>query len=227
MHHQCGPEPIKIPNPESKIHYTMPYDDHDISTPPVEPAAPVDEAPRTRWPTVFGVISIIYAIIGLSCATLQGAWLGAMDFIPEIFRGGVSMPLGVRLAFLGLLAPVFVLGIMLLSGGIGLVRRRRSSIGLLKKWVIGRIVMLIIGAVVYVMTAPAQIEIQKQSYQFMAKMMEENGQKAPPPLPSDDQIWHRLLIQTGIVSVLIAVYPFVLGMYLSGKKVTAEVAEWR
>ena len=195
-------------------------------TPAVDPGSMVDEVPLTRWPKVFGVFSIVYAILGLCCFSLQGVWLGLMDLIPEMFRGGITMPLPLRLTLIGLIIPVIVLGFMLLTGGIGLVRRKRSSLGLLKKWVILRLVMLLIGVVVTVLTAPAQIQIQKQAHEFQSRMMAQSG-RTPKPLPSDDQIWHGLLIQTGIFSGLIAIYPFTLGMYLSRKKIAEEVAEWR
>lgn len=204
----------------------MTLEDELNATPPIEAEPLHDEVPPTRWPTVFGVISIIYAIIGLSCGTLQSVWLGVMDFVPEMFRGGVSLPLAVRLVYIGLIIPVLILGIMLLSGGIGLVRRKRSSVGLLKKWVIGRIVMLLVGIIASILTAPTQIQIQKQVYEFQVKMMEE-AKRTPPPPRSDDEIWHGLLIQTGVATGLIAVYPFVLGMFLSRKKIADEVAEWR
>lgn len=195
-------------------------------TPPTEAGPLLDELPPSRWPTVFGVISIIYAIGGLACFTLQGVWLGVMDFIPEMYRGGVNMPTPLRLTLLALVLPILVLGIMLLTGGIGLLRRKRSAVGLLKKWVILRIAMLLIGVVVTVLTAPAQIQMQKQVYDFQVKMMEQ-AKRTPPPPKSDDQIWHGILLQTGIVMGLMAVYPFTLGMFLSRKKIDAEVAEWR
>jgi hypothetical protein len=149
-----------------------------------------------------------------------------MDFVPEMFRGGVSLPIAVRLALIGLVIPVMILGVMLLTGGIGLVRRRRSSIGLLKKWAVLRIVMLLVGIVVTILTAPTQIQIQKQVYDFQVKMMEQ-AKRTPPPPKSDEQIWQGIMLQTGIAMGCFAIYPFVLGLYISGKKVTAEVAEWR
>src|SRR5262245_56335837 len=101
--------------------------------PPTEQGPLVDEIARTRWPTVIGVISIVYAILGLTCATFQMGWLGLMDVIPEMWRGGMSMPLPLRLTFLALALPLLIAGVMLLTGGVGLVRRKRSSVGLLRK----------------------------------------------------------------------------------------------
>lgn len=203
---------------------TMPEDMNTV--PPVAAEPLVDEVPPTRWPTVFGVMSIIYAILGLCCFSLQGLWMAAMDFIPEAFRGGVTMPLSLRLVSLGMIIVVLILGVMLLTGGIGLVRRRRSSVNLLKKWVVLRLVMVVIGMIVTIVTAPAQIEIQKQVYDFQVRMYEE-AQRTPPPPKSEDQMWQTLVIQTGIASAAISVYPFILGMFLARKKIADEVAEWR
>ncbi len=201
---------------------------HDeINTAPPTEADPLrDEAPPTRWPTVFGVISIIYAILGLCCFSLQGAWMMAMDFIPEVFRGGVNMPLTLRLVSIGMIVPVLILGVMLLTGGIGLVRRKRSSVGLLKKWVVLRLVMLLLGLIVTVLTAPAQMEIQKQIHEFQSRVLEEAG-RAPPPARSDDELWFSVMLQAGIGTAVVAIYPFTLGMFLSRSKIDEEVAEWR
>lgn len=193
---------------------------------PTDPASASDDGPPSRWPGVFGVISIIYAVGGLTCFGLQGLWLGVMDFIPEMWRGGVTMPLGVRLAFIAQILLVLVLGIMLLAGGIGLVRRKRSSVGLLKKWVILRLIMLVVGVLVTIVTAPAQIQIQRQVHEFQVKMSEDADLKPPPPR-TDDEIWRGLLIQTGVISGVLAIYPFVLGMFLSRKRIADEIAEWR
>jgi hypothetical protein len=199
---------------------------HLESSPPIEQGPLVDEVARTRWPTVIGVISLIYGILGMTCATLQVGWLGAMDVIPEMWRGGITMPLGLRLAFIGLVLPVMVLGIMLITGAVGLLRRKRSSVGLLKKWAILRIVMIVIGLVVTIVTAPAQIEMQRQAYDFQVRMLAEANRSAPPPR-SEQQMWFWLIAQTGVASVIIACYPLFVGFFLSRRKINDEVAEWR
>jgi uncharacterized membrane protein len=186
----------------------------------------LDEITPSRWPTVIGVISIIYAIGGMTCATLQVGWLAVMDAIPEMYRGGITMPLGLRLAMIGLVVPLLILGIMLITGGIGLLRRKRSSVSLLRKWVLLRLVMLLLGVMFAVVTAPAQIEITRQSHEFAARMYAESGQSAPPS-KSDEELWRGLILQTGIFSALIAIYPLFIGFYLSRRRINDEVAEWR
>ncbi len=195
-------------------------------TPPIEQGPFTDEIAQTRWPTVIGVISIIYAVSGLTCATLQVGWLSAMNLIPEMWRGGVSMPLALRLALIGLIIPVLILGIVLLTGAVGLLRRRRSSVGLLRKWVILRIIMVLVGVVVTIVTAPAQIEMQRQAYDFQVRMLAEANRPAPPPR-TDEEMWFWLIVPTGIAGMLVSLYPLFVGFFLSRKKINDEVAEWR
>ena len=49
----------------------------------------------------------------------------------------------------------------------------------------------------------------------------------PPPEQTEDQIWRGIVIQTGIVYGMLAIYPLLLGVFLSRKKIDDEVAEWR
>jgi hypothetical protein len=198
----------------------------DDETPPTEQGPLVDEIARTRWPTVIGVISIIYAIIGLTCAGFQIGWLGLQNLIPEMWRGGVTWPLWLRLMLIALAVPLLVAGGMLLAGGIGLVRRKRSSVSLLRKWAVFRLVLLVLGVIATVVSAPAQMEMQRQGYEFRARLHAEQGWP-PPPQQTDQERWFWIILPAGVMTVLIAIYPLFVGFYLSRKKINDEVAEWR
>ena len=107
----------------------MTSDDIDVAGPPIEPGPVIDEAPPSRWPTVIGTVSLIYAIGGTLCA------LGIMSsgFFTEAMMamGGmkVQMPgvIKVLSAVQGLL--LLIASIMLITGAIGTLKRNRSGPG--------------------------------------------------------------------------------------------------
>ncbi len=193
---------------------------------PVDAGPLVDEAPSSRWPTVIGTISLIYAIGGLLCA------LGIMSsgFFTEAMMamGGmkVQMPFIIKIlsAVQGLL--LLIAGGLLFTGAIGTLRRKRSGPGVIRAWVLYRIILLVIGAATTILTAPAQVQFQRSMLDAQQQRIDESGGSMKVNNITDDQIWRRAMIGMGVMSVLFAAYPIFLGFYLSRQKITAEIAEW-
>ena len=180
------------------------------------------ETEETKWPKVIGVISLIYAIGGLLCNTFNGVWLGVADMIPEMFRRGAEIPGILRVS--GIAQCVLILGvhILMVMGAVSLLRRRRSGPGLLKKWAIMRVGLILIGVVAMVLTGPAQIQMQRSilDYTREADMTDRIEEK------TDDELWQSAMFWGGIEAGVFAIYPVCLGLYLSRKKITAEVEQW-
>ena len=130
-------------------------------TTPIE-SEPLDSVDETRWPKVIGTVSIIYALVGLTCGfiVVGSPWL--TEFVTRL--GGIEMTFPPLLKILAVVSGfiMFILGLMLFFGGIRLVRRKPAGVSLIKKWVIARIVFLMIGFASTVLTAPTQVDFQRQ-----------------------------------------------------------------
>jgi len=200
----------------------------DLSPPTNRDLIPSEmlDVPATKWPTVFGVISIIYGGMGMLCYVFQGAMIAILPTLPEMFRGGVEMPPILRITGAIQVIVTFGLGVFMLVGAARLLRRRRSGVAILKQWAVLRLVVLLLGVGAMVLTGPAQIHVQRSTLDFKNKMLEEQGRADRIEKKSDEQLWRLSMIQGGAAAVAFAIYPLVLGFYLSRRKVTEELEQW-
>lgn len=193
--------------------------------PPIE-SEPLDLAEESKWPKVIGTISIIYALIGLMCGlfAVGSPWL--TEFGTRFAGLDMTFPLIMKIIAVVSGAIMFILGLMLFFGGIRLLRRKSSGVSLIKKWVIARIVFLLIGYATTVLTAPTQVDFQRQVLDLTNEAMVKGNR---PDLVKDfdeDQTWRLLMIQSAVVTSIIAIYPLFLGFYISRKKISDEVNTW-
>jgi hypothetical protein len=117
----------------------------DENTPPEPPVeAPMLPDQPAKWPTVFGVIGIILASLGLlggCCGVLWPlampryvAWLESQEGVPQeqvdIMKASMPPVAWTMLASLVSLA----VSVILLIGAVKLLRRRSAGVGLCKFW---------------------------------------------------------------------------------------------
>ena len=199
----------------------MPFD--DPLTPPTSGTLAADE-PRTKWPTVIGVISTIYACLGITCMGLGavGTWFGEMMY--RVFGMDVTVPTIIKVTTVLSCVLGIILGIILFVGGLRLVKRRRSGVKLLKMWVVMRIVLVLIGVVLAVLTMPAQIQYQRAINEATNKMLRENGNPEQPFNEATAQ--RQIFIFSGIGAAVVSIYPIFLGLYLTRKTIDAEIEPW-
>lgn len=193
--------------------------------PPIDPSNEYDE-PESRWPKVMGILAIVYAALGLTCLGIGTTWLLVLPLIPEMFRGGMVMPAMIKyiqlgMAFLGLIA-----GILLLRGGIRLVRRRRSGVGLMKGWAVYRLILVFLSMIVFAVTTPAQLQMARSRYEFANRMRVENNMPEEA-IPNDDVLYRQSLYGAVIGAVAPSIFPLFVGFYLSRRKITEEVNNWQ
>jgi len=198
----------------------------DDGVPPIEPGPYLVEEPLTKWPRVIGIISLCYAILGLLCGLSYGASGFLSEYFMRIARMSVTMPPTMKVMALVSALIMLSLGILMLTGSVGLLRRRRSGVVFLKRWALLRVVFAVIGLVLAVLTAPVVIQFNKDVEAQQIKMFEEAGRTDAKP-KSDEQHWFQHMVGTGVATVLIMAYPVFLGFYLSRRKVTEEVQNWR
>lgn len=194
--------------------------------PPMEPTGdPLDDE-ETKWPKVIGVISLIYAILGLGCNALGGAWYAVAPMLPEMWRGGANIPGILRLSLGVQILAAVCLGVLMLIGAVNLLRRRRAGPRLLKRWAILRMLLILIAVVLLVLTAPAQVDMQRSVQEYRNDMLREAGRTDMIQESTDEEFWRLVMLQGGFGVLATAIYPVFLGLWLSRKKITADVERW-
>lgn len=196
------------------------------SSPPLSRSA-VDLPPEpTSWPTVIGVISIIYAALGATCMLcMSGGMLAAPALFAQFFDADIQIAPILTITTLGVAAVLFGLAIWLGIGGIRLCRRRPSGVKMLKTWAVARIAVLIVQVGLFFVTLGPTIDFQKE-------MADAQRNMAPPaarqqiPVQSEQMLRAQLMIQTGIGWVIVSVYPLFLGFFLMRRRITDEVETW-
>jgi len=203
------------------------YEPNDASppmgmTPPMERATlPDEEAPRSRWPIVIGVIGIVLASLGLVCGC-------AGYFGPAMAQWGVDMqaqsgqpvdPYAIAnlqvqremYVFTAILMTVgLIVAIIQLTGSIALVRRRASARMLMMAYAIAAIIMACVNT----------------AYQFMLnaetqRLLEEQGTQVPQAF-----VQVGLIIGLGFAIVLGFGWPIFLLVWFSRGKIRDEVEQW-
>ena len=202
----------------------------DQNQPPVEDdfdPALLDDAPPTKWPTVIGVISIIYASLGLLCGVGGSLMQAMMDVFMGWFGMDVAISGTVKLMGVFNAAVALILGVILLTGGINLVKRRRKGVTAHKVWVVLRIIMLVIGICFSVMTIEQQVDFQESMAKEQIRMARERGVDTSN-FPTFNREAKAFQTQIGIIvgSTLVAIYPLFIGFFLARRKITDEIAEW-
>ncbi|MHC5003961.1 MAG: hypothetical protein ACYTJ0_12635 [Planctomycetota bacterium] len=194
-------------------------------SPPQAPPPQIDQY-ELRWPRVIGVLSVIYAAIGMTCATGATTWAGIVNTLPEMFRGGATVApiLQITMAVQSLLG--LALAIMLMVGAVGLLRRRPSAVRTLKRWAVLRLGLLLLAASTVFVTGPAQLDMQRSVLEYRNRMLREADRTDMVEEKSDRRLWAETLRGLAIGAGLQAVYPVFIGLYLGRRKITDQVATW-
>lgn len=192
-----------------------------------DPVGPdLDETPQTTWPKTIGVISIVYGSLGLLCqgAMNAGGMLG--EFFMKLGNLDVEFPMMFKVISGVTIVVMWILGIILIMGGIKLTRRRRGALGLLKTWVVLRLLVMIVGVVLTVLLLPANLGLQEQILEATNKQAREGGRSDQVREFDEDSAWRTTVIGTAVAGAVFSAYPLFLGLYLSRRKIGAEVEQW-
>jgi hypothetical protein len=119
------------------------------------------------------------------------------------------------------------LGILLVVAGVRLFQRRRSSRTLLASWAIARIVMLVIGALIGVLTLPTQLDYQVAMNESVRDMLRDQGKSqaeidaTAPVVRAEDLSGRQRLVTVGMTLPL-AAFPIFIGLLATSRKKRAE-----
>jgi len=141
------------------------------------------------------------------------------------------------------LAPAVVailLGVVLLAAGVGLVRRRRGGATLLRVWVVGRLLLLVVATLLAWWRMPAQIDRQIEAIERQIAAGPAGGGRGEGGVEirigvgagsGSGAIDRDALLEWGrfgLVAALpvVAAFPILCGWMISAPHRRAEIATW-
>lgn len=194
---------------------TQPSDSQD-PLPIAQPAPPTVRPPyippprQTSWPVVLGILAIILGTVGV----LGLIWQAVAAMIPSISAAAASQPSPVPKALVPIMG-LFnaVLSVMLLAGGISLIRRRRFGARLLKVW----------AGVDVVFTVAASVVSAAGMSGMLAQMQQQNPAAASVP----PGMMAGFVIGGACVGLVMGLGPPVFTLIWFGRrKIKDEVSTW-
>jgi len=173
--------------------------------------------PRSSWPKVIGIISIIFGSFGLLCygcnsaVTIAQPWLAGMvpaDQQPVTIQG-------MQLVFSIFVAcGSFLLSLLLLIGGFALTMRKYWSVGALKWWAILRILLAFISTII--------------GFAYLEETIQQlNDQFAQQSMSMPMTFTNSLMIMSIILGLLMAlIWPVFLLIWSARSSVRREIESW-
>ena len=196
-----------------------------MMSPPVDAELELS-VPQSDWPRVIGVISIVYAILGLLCVT---PWMLLSPFMSSFMGAFIEdAP-----AYPGVLSAVYfvqgaasvILGILLLIGAVKLLGRNPAAAGWLKTWVVSRLIVLLIAAVAGFLLIADTVDYQMALNEAITRQANTGG-GAAMPMQSREALVAQSVIMLTVGSAVVAIYPIFLGIWFSRSKIRDEIAAW-
>lgn len=196
--------------------------------PPIEAPGSAPVPAESAWATGLGVVCLVYALLGI---LVNAVGLAFLAFNAQ----GAGLPEMVTAVQLGSGAVAILLGVVLLIGGIVLMRRRRLGATLVRVWVVARILVLLGAAAFGYVTLPQQVDSQ-------LRMIENAQQQAPSggsgrrgsvqvSVGGGSGLSRESLMrwsQLGLVASVLAIgaFPVIAGWMLSDRGRRAEMETW-
>lgn len=182
-----------------------------METQPVQ-AAPYLEPERRTWPTVIGILAVLWGGIGLISAVAALAGVGQQEQ-PPFMRAGV----GAALTAAGAAAAA-----LLVLAGVQLLRRRAASIQLMRAWIPLTLVVQL-GSIGFMATHREEFEAA------MRDRMEEQAEKAGAKAPQLPAGFERFMVTMTLAcgGVLAVVPPAVAAIFVFGRRGREALVEWQ
>jgi hypothetical protein len=192
------------------------------------PAALPTETTPSKWPTVWGVLCLLYA--GLTALTSCCGSLGVFLGPKFAAMGGMDMPPSPSIMSIMMIADNVIsvfLVLALVMGGIGLLRRRPTARKILLVYVTVRILLAPVQMVSSIAMEKPGAEWGRQIASAQVDAMEKAGQKAPPELvaaANDTKVSSLARYQSIGLPVLFVIFPALLALVLTKKR--PEMETW-
>ena len=195
------------------------------------------ESRSITWPTVLGGFCLVYAVLGIFSNTCGTASMFLGDVSLQMagieVEGGLGFPKWIEISSIISGVMGLILAGLLTVGGIGLIRRRPASLGLLKIWVVAAIVTAIIRIVLGFFTIDNNIDLQMRIQDATAEMVREQSPQISGQELADmglnksaDEIRAESTRNTLLLGGVPMIFPIILGFLLTSKGRVQQVDQW-
>lgn len=199
------------------------------ATPPVLPADDL-EARSVRWPTVLGVISLVYGILALIGNGCGAASPFATPFFLQMSgMDAEKLTMSPALFWVQLGSGVIgmVIAVVLLVGSVGLLRRSPRSLGILKAWVALAVVTTLLGIGLGFLLLDANVQYQLDIQDATRAMIRERGgDPSQFPAKTAEEIKSQSRLMLAVFGLLPMVYPVIVGFLVTSKSRTEQAMNW-
>jgi hypothetical protein len=200
----------------------------------ISPVLPLDDlaAHQATWPTVVGIISIVYAVFGFfanGCGAILLHFSGATLALAGIDAGDIQRPRGLLIVETALATLGLLLAILLGVGAIALIRRRPSALQLLRIWTVGSIMATLIGIGVGFASVESNVEWQLAIQDAYADKVRRDGgdPSAYPQLNYDAEDMRKASIRNlAMLGALPILYPAIVGFLITSRARVEQAAAW-
>ena len=204
-------------------------DDHAGASPSILPPDDLG-GKEVRWPTVLAVISMVYAglaFIANACGAASPFFAPYALRLSGLDMGDFAMPGWLVWVTVGSGIIGLIMAIVLFSGGIALLRRRRNALGILKAWVAVTIVLTILGVGIGFVAIEPNVQLQLEIQDATIKMVKERGGKAGDiPVQTADEMRSQSRYMLAIFGLLPMVYPVIVGFLITSRGRMSDVEAW-
>lgn len=192
------------------------------------------EAEHTSWPTVMGVLLLIWAVVTSSVMCCGTGWLFIGPRLAAAATESVqrAAPTAVIVAtVLGCVCSV-VLGVVLAMGAFALLKRRTRARTYLMWYAFGRYAVAPILLIVSIMAEKPQWEFQRQAFaDQVAELERANGPASVPPFLRDlatttEAPAYVRAMTLGMIAFGLVV-PTIVGIVMIRRPVRDEMARWQ
>lgn len=209
---------------------------HDAGQPQVPPTSPFEAYPddgaraNQSWPLVFGGISLAIGVFGMCLQGLMGASVFANGWMMSNMGMQTTPPPAVIVWSAGAQALILVpLGVLLVAGATMLLLRRPLGARLVLAWAVARLVMVVVGLAVGVLTIKPQAEWAVTLVAEMRDGFRKQGMKEEqlPPLIDQAKAESDGVRNIAIASIAFSVWPAAMILLLTRPKAKADIEAWR
>ena len=203
------------------------HDNQPIEQPSIPPSYQTQsyEPPATSWPTVIGIISIIFGSLG----ALSSVWQSAAPFLINTISKMEQMeadPEAVKalegvaqwqypLLVVGLLG--LALSVLLIVCGAKLVGRNRMASPVFKKWAIAKIIYSLVAVTIGTLA---------QMQQFETAMDQQGANTGGMPVPVESIMVFVMVFAIVFGLLFACAYPVFILVWFGREKVRNEVESW-
>lgn len=206
------------------------------SAPPSEPTSvlPADDLAghRAAWPTVIGIISIIYALFGFvanGCGAVFIWFGGATLSLMGIDGADYQLPMWLQIVQTGMGLFGLMLAIMLVVGAVGLMRRRASSLRVLKLWAVLAVVSTLVGIGIGFAAIEPNVQLQLSIQDAIRDKIRSQGDDPDqvPGLDKDEETMRRESVRNlAIFGAIPIIYPAIIGFLVTSRTRLEQADSW-